>query len=435
MKNPSTRAAISARFNSDNQREASIEDQIRLCRVRIDREGWSLAATYSDRAISGASLVRSGYQKLLQDVRAGTIDVVVTEALDRVSRDQKHIAGFFKQLTFAGVKIVTIAEGEISELHVGLKGTMNALFLKDLAAKTHRGLEGRIRQGRSAGGKVYGYDIVREVDSRGEPLRSGRRINEAEATIVRRIFVEFAAGRSPKKIAHGLNAEGIPGPAGRPWQEAVLRGHRLRRNGILRNDLYLGRLVWNRQRFVKDPTSGRRLPRLNPQSEWVMEEVPHLRIVDDTLANTVLARLDAIGQSPKVQKMLASRFWDKRRPSHLLTGLVRCGVCGGLMAATGGDYLACSAARKSGTCANSRGMPRKVLENVILDTLKHHLMAPDLVKEFISSFQQEISRQSRSSEVKLDQKRRELAETTRKLDGLIDAIAGGLRSAGLQEKL
>ena len=68
--------------------------------------------------------------------------IVLTEALDRVSRDQADVATLFKHLRFAGVPIVTLAEGEISELHVGLKGTMNALFLKDLAAKTHRGMRG-----------------------------------------------------------------------------------------------------------------------------------------------------------------------------------------------------------------------------------------------------------------------------------------------------
>ena len=237
------------------------------------------------------------------------------------------------------------------------------------------------------------------------------------------------------KIAYGLNAEGISGPSGKPWQEAALRGHSRRRNGVLRNDLYLGRLVWNRQRFVKDPTTGRRLPRVNPQSTWIIEEVPHLRIIDDTLAEAVRSRLDVIEQSPQVQKVLASRFWDKRRPSHLLTGLVHCGACGGVMGAVGGDYLACSAARKSGTCTNRRGMPRKVLEDVILDTLKHHLMAPELVKEFVTAFQEEVNGQSRSREAILSQKRRELADITRKLAGLIDAIAGGLRSPGLQTKL
>ena len=74
---------------------------------------------------------------------------MVAEALDRVSRDQADVAILYKHLKFAGVMIVTLSEGEINELHVGLKGTMNALFLKDLAAKTRRGL--RPRRGRQVG--------------------------------------------------------------------------------------------------------------------------------------------------------------------------------------------------------------------------------------------------------------------------------------------
>jgi DNA invertase Pin-like site-specific DNA recombinase len=144
------RTVIYARYSSDNQREASIEDQVLLCRTRVDSEGWQYLQTYSDRAKSGATTLRPGYQKLLEDGRKGCFDIVVAEALDRLSRDQEDVAALFKQLTFAGIKLFTIAEGEISELHVGLKGTMNALYLKDLAQKTHRGLVGRIRDGTSA---------------------------------------------------------------------------------------------------------------------------------------------------------------------------------------------------------------------------------------------------------------------------------------------
>src|SRR6266478_5132375 len=157
------RAAIYARYSTDLQREASIEDQVRVCRQRIKREGWKLGATYSDAASSGASRLRPGYQKLLEDARAGAFDVVVAEALDRLSRDQEDVAGLFKHLSFAGVTMVTLAEGDISELHVGLKGTMNALFLKDIGKKTWRGLEGRVRQGRSGGGLCFGYDVVNET--------------------------------------------------------------------------------------------------------------------------------------------------------------------------------------------------------------------------------------------------------------------------------
>ena len=129
-----------------------------------DRPGGMAARgeVYSDHAISGATTLRPGYQKMLEDARAGRFEVLVAEALDRLSRDQENIAGLFKQLSFAGVRLITLSEGEVGELHVGLKGTMNALFLKDLAQKTRRGLEGRIRQGKSGGGLCFGYDVVRK---------------------------------------------------------------------------------------------------------------------------------------------------------------------------------------------------------------------------------------------------------------------------------
>ena len=429
------RAAIYARYSSDNQRNASIEDQVRECRARVVQEGWKVVQVYTDRGISGATTLRPGYQQLLEEGRSGSFDVVLAEGLDRLSRDQEDIAGLYKHLSFAGVKLVTLAEGEINELHVGLKGTMNALYLKDLAQKTRRGLEGRVRAGRSAGGIVYGYDIVRELDASGEPVRGGRKINEAAAIIVRRISTEFANGRSPVAIARQLNAESIPGPKGRPWQGGTIAGHSRRRTGILRNETYVGRLVWNRQHFIKDPTTGRRIARLNPESQWIVHEIPELRIVDEELWQKVANRLEERAASPMAKKIRASRFWEKRRPGYLLTGLIRCGSCGGCFTSVGGDYLACAAARKMGTCDNRRGIPRPLLEDFIFETLKQHLMHPDLVKEFIAEFHAEVNRQNRGHQLTLENKKRDHAEVTRRHNGLIDAIADGLRTPGLKERL
>jgi site-specific DNA recombinase len=84
---------------------------------------------------------------MMMDARDRKFDVLVAESLDRLSRDQEHIAALHKQLRYLGIPIITVAEGEISELHIGLKGTMSALFIRDLAQKTHRGLEGRVRDG------------------------------------------------------------------------------------------------------------------------------------------------------------------------------------------------------------------------------------------------------------------------------------------------
>ena len=253
-----TRVAIYARYSDDKQSAASIEDQWRLCELQASKQGWTVVDRFCDRAISGASVIlRPGVQSLLTDALARRFDIVLAEALDRVSRDQEDVAGLYKRLSFAGVKLITLSEGEITPLHVGLKGTMNALFLKDLADKVRRGLRGRVEAGKAGGGNSYGYDVVRRLAEDGEPARGERTINEAEAEIVRHIFREYAAGKSPKRIATELNAAGIPAPSGGAWGFSTLNGNVKRGNGILNNELYVGRLVWNRQRFIKDPDTGK----------------------------------------------------------------------------------------------------------------------------------------------------------------------------------
>jgi DNA invertase Pin-like site-specific DNA recombinase len=126
------------------------------CRERIEREGWTYLHAYHDRAMSGTSPLRPGYQKLLDEAQRGMFDVVVAEALDRLSGDQEHVAHLYKRLTFLGIRLVTVSEGTISGLHVGLSGTMGALYVKQLAEKTHRGMRGRVENGRSGGGNSYG---------------------------------------------------------------------------------------------------------------------------------------------------------------------------------------------------------------------------------------------------------------------------------------
>lgn len=190
---------------------------------------------------------------MMQDAAAGKFEIVLAEAMDRLSRDQEDIAGIFKRLQFAGVKIITLSEGEVSNLHIGLKGTMNAMFLKDLADKTRRGLRGRVEQGKSGGGLTYGYDIVKKFDDRGEPVCGERTINKDQAAVVVRILKDYAAGKSPQAIAKQLNAEGIAGPSGNGWTPSTINGNRTRGTGILNNELYIGKLVWNRLRYIKNP--------------------------------------------------------------------------------------------------------------------------------------------------------------------------------------
>jgi site-specific DNA recombinase len=430
------RAVIYARYSSDLQSEASVEDQVQQCRDRAERDGHEVVNVFSDYAISGSSLGnRPGMLSLMAAAKDGLFDIVYAEALDRISRDQEDVAGIYKRLTYADALITTLSEGIINELHIGLKGTMNALFVKDLAVKTRRGLEGRVRKGKSGGGKAYGYDVVKQTDENGNPIRGDRTINEVEAGVIRRIFEMFAQGHSPRAIAKFLNGETIPGPTGRPWRDTTIRGHHTRRTGILRNDLYSGRLVWNKQRFVKDPITGKRLARSNPEDQWIYHDVPHLRIIDQELWNQVQARLDGIRHSPAVSNARDTRFWEHRRPRHLFTGLMICAECGSSMIAVGKDYIACDHARNQGTCSNRRGIKRGHIEEIVLGTLKTNLMQPHLVEEFTRAFHAEVNRIEKQRDVGRENTAKELDRITNKVEGLYAAIADGLRTSGLKAKL
>ena len=436
-----TRVALYARYSSDNQNAASIEDQFRVCREQAAREGWRVVGTYQDAAISGASVtLRPGVQALLQDARHGAFDTVLAEALDRISRDQADVAALFKHLRFAGVEVVTLAEGAINELHVGLKGTMNALFLKDLAAKTHRGLRGRVEQGKSGGGLCYGYDVVKNTDHMGEPVRGERRINEAQADVVRRVFRDFAAGISPRALARRLNAEGVPGPAGALWTDSTLRGHAKRGTGIINNELYVGRLVWNRLRYVKDPTTGRRVSRLNPEDQWVVKEVPELRIVDDPLWQAVKDRQNAL--AVKYAKVIeatraaqANRLNATHRPRSLLSGLLVCGCCGGSYALRGQNRYACSHHVMNGSCANSRTITRTALEERVLAGLRDRLMAPEVAAEAMRSYVEETNRLNRQRRVAGEADRTALAEVEKKIAEIVTAIEDGGYTRALTDRL
>jgi site-specific DNA recombinase len=378
------KVAIYARYSSENQRDASIADQFRVCREFAQRQGWHVEREYSDHAVSGATLLRPGFQAMMRDALRNKFDIVMAEALDRFSRDQEDTAGLFKRLTFAGVNIVTLAEGDITHLHIGLKGTMNALFLKELAEKTRRGLRGRVEAGRSGGGISYGYRIVRRFEN-GVVTTGEREVVPEEAAIVRRIFNDYLAGSSPKQIAKTLNAEAVRGPQGGLWSPSTIHGNPRRRNGILHNELYVGRLVWNRQRFLKDPDTGKRIARRNPPAEWITKDVSELRIIDDELWSGVQARYVSVQREWKGAEE-ARRFNQFRRPKYLFSGLTKCGECGAGFIVYSREQLGCFGTRDRGTCTNKLTISRLEVEARVLGALQDKLMRKDFFEEFCREF-------------------------------------------------
>ena len=379
------RAAIYARYSSELQSDTSIDDQVRLCRERADRDGMTVTEVFTDRAISGSHLNnRQGMLSLLDRAKENAFDVVIAEALDRISRDQEDIAAIYKRLNHAEVRIITLSEGEINELHIGLKGTMNALFLKDLAVKTRRGQRGRVEAGKIPGGNSYGYKIVRRLLDDGSVSTGDREIDPDQAAVIKGIYREYADGIAPRRIAGRLNAKGVPSPRGGQWNASTINGSRQRRNGILNNELYLGRITYNRQRFTKDPETGKRRSRLNPEHEWIITDVPALRIIDDEIW----------GQVQKIKARYASQPGNKRQTKkRLLTGLVKCACCGGSMTIVNRERYYCSARRERGTCTSAAGIKAVELEDRVLDGLKDILLDnEDMIEAFVTEFKAEVAR-------------------------------------------
>ena len=405
-------AAIYARFSSELQDERSITDQVALARKYAEARGLVVAELYQDAAISGASTInRPGLQKMLMDAQVARFDIVVTESLDRLSRSQADIAALYERLSFLGVRIETLADGAISELHVGLKGTMSALFLKDLAQKTRRGQIGRVKAGRIPGGKSYGYDILKDGEERGR-----RAVNANEADVVLRIFKEYAMGKGPIAIVADLNRDGIPSPRGGCWNASALLGSPRRRNGVLNNELYRGTIVYNRQRFVKDPATGRRVARENPESEWLRQAVPELRIVDDETWGRVQARR-ASRAGPKLH--------HRRRPKRLLSGLLRCACCGGTYTVVQDERMRCSTLQNSRRCTNARTIKTSEVEQRVLVALRRYLLAPDVVTVAVEAYRKERQRLSNEHRKRRNELTRELAAIERKTRNVLNMVMEG----------
>ena len=392
------RVAIYARFSTDMQNPKSAEDQERECRKHAEREGWTVVQVFQDTALSGATKGRPGYEALLAAVKAGQFDIVLFEHLDRLARDLEFLMAFYKEARHADCELHQLHRGKLGIFDIGILGTFAQIFLEELSYKTRRGLIGKIEAGKSAGGLSYGYCVRRAAA--GEVIKGEQDINRDEALVVERIFTEYAAGKSPIQIATDLNADGIPAPRGKGnssghWRQTTINGNRERGTGILNNELYIGRRVWNRLRYSKHPETGKRVSRLNPQEDWVTFEAPDLRIVEQSVWEAVKARQTA-------QKRLRTKQTESdpnglsvaqsmRRRKYLLSGLLSCGQCGGNLTIAGSGKARryyCANAKEKGAaiCTGMPGLKEQDAAISILSGLKTGLMQDEAYAEFREKF-------------------------------------------------
>lgn len=414
------RTVLYARFSSHLQNARSIDDQIAMLTSHAEREGWEIVGVFTDYAISGAAGIdgdqRPGLAALLDRLSRRDIDWVFAESTDRLARHEGDAFAIRERIEFTGARLFTLNDGEVDDIKGAIKGLFDSRFRKELGAKVRRGQRGTVKDGRAPAGKAYGYAIANRIDDRGRPVRGLRIIDEAQAAIVLRIFSEFADGRSTRAIAEGLNDDGIIGPSGAGWRLTTIHGDRKRMNGMLNNELYIGELVWNRTSKVRDPETRRTLIRPNPESEWQRQSVPHLRIVDDVLWRRVKARQAAMeGKRPEQLK----------KPMRLLSGLVRCGKCGGGWIVVSKTYWGCGRHKDGGCCTNRRRIRGDRMEARVLAGLSDHLMLPEHVALYVAErhkVQAQMVREAGKQAGRIDA---ELARIQGKMTNLVEAIANG----------
>ena len=339
--------------------------------------------------------------------------MVLTEDLDRLNRSQSDIAMIFSLAEYHGVEIRTVFDGgRINDLHVGMKGAMSALELKKISERTRRGQRGSVKAGRVAGGLAYGY-AVDPWNAKGEIEPGHRRIVPEQAEIVRRIYCDYLDGKSPNRIVHELNRQGVPGPRGGRWNASTVTGHWGRMNGILQNPIYKGVFLWNCNNWDRHPVSGKRVWRPNGEEERVERRMPHLAIVPEETWEAVQKR-----------RAMTRRQVPARRgriPKFDFT--ILCDACGGRMVPSCGTYLRCYNARRTGTCTRTRKVRRDALVRGLFEVLRD-VSTREERQALESRFASVIAR----STARIGEIDGKIAGMKTQSDNLLNAVADGVRA-------
>ena len=445
--------AFYARFSSDQQNPASVDDQLARLRGYLDRSGESGEGVrvFSDSGISGSLWkTRPGVQQLLYAVKRKEISCVYAEAIDRISRDPGDLAEFKKLLAFYDTSFVSVSEG------IRLDGSVNAgtLFMlrsftaeQSVAAtadKAQRGLRANALARKTTGGRTYGFARTKiDEGPKGTAIRQND-IDPAQATVVRQIFTMYATGLGYSAIAAALNAQGTPPPqrargAGGGWVSSCIRE-------MLRNRRYIGDWTFGRREWARDPESRKRVVRRmrdanspahpEDQERLVEAHFPELEIIDADLWERVQNRVDTHAER------FARREVSDKKSSYLLSGLLRCGACGSIMAIAGGTIprYRCSANAKRGTCSNSLSIKEPDIREGVIAGIAEKLSAPETLASLQVRAAAYYREQAAGQGSRLSSLRTELAELEERIARNTDdhkalylRIARGDRDPTLEE--
>ena len=403
-------AAIYARKSTEqsgvSDEDRSVARQVDHARRYAASKGWTVdeGSIFADDGISGAEFVkRPGFVRLMAALRPRpAFDVLIMSEESRLGREMIETSFALKQIIESNVRVFLY----LDDRELTLSGPLDRIllsvtaFAKDLerekaSQRTHDAFSRKVQAGHVTGGRVFGYDNVEVLgppDESGRQVRQRveRRINDVEASVVRRIFALCAEGVGKSRIAKTLNAEGARAPRsqrGRPRAWAPSSVHE-----VLNRPLYRGEIVWNRTR--KRNQWGRVAPTDRPEAVWLRQAAEHLRLVPEDLWRAAHARLAASRASYLAAN--AGRAWGRPRDvdsKYMLSGLARCGVCGGGLIVRSRSHgkrraflYACGSYHQRGpsVCTNRAQIPLEAVDRVVLDELGA-LMTPDVLSDAVEA--------------------------------------------------
>jgi DNA invertase Pin-like site-specific DNA recombinase len=353
-------------------------------------------------------------------------DIILIDSSSRLSRVLRDTFDLHGELESLGVRVISVSQGidtdnEDSDVLIAVHGIVDSIHTKDLRHATHRGLEGKVLKGLSAGGRCYGYDTT--------AVEGGVRwlINQTEAAVIREIFEWSAAGYSLKRIAGLLNGRKTPPPRKRrdrpdaTWCPTAIRE-------MLRRELYVGHRTWNKTRFTKKSGSNKRVAHARPRSEWKESEVPELQVVSPELWNRVQMRQNRLKE---IYADSGRKPINRGYPSmYLLSGFLRCGACGtNMIIVSGGARGArygCPKHWNRKACENGLTIRHEDLELVLFEQLQQAVIAPEVIDYVVAAvLKSQVDRGGASNQ----------ATEIREISNKIDRIMAAIEAAGHSDEL
>lgn len=424
------KAGFYGRISTDKQRKESVDDQLRKCEQYAKREGWKITVRYADIGISGSRADRPQYQAMLAAAERKEFEILMLDDLSRLGRDQVESERAARRLQFHGVRVIAVADGYDStagsaKVQRALSNLKNEMSSDDSGKRTWRGQEGQFLKQYSTGGKPYGYSLLAITDSArkdayGAAMRVGTKLlpDKTKAKIVREIFTLFADGHSERDIAARLNARKVPSP-GSTWKRTQRRAQGWMGSGIrvmLMNEIYRGEAIWNRSTWIKHPDTGRRVRRALPEAEWKRYHDDSLRIVPQSTWDRAAARI-----AHRTRHHVRSGYVAK----YLLSGLLKCGECGGHFVMADARAYSCSSFKGGKACGNAYRVPRRPLETTVLEPIRKQLLDPDLVRLMAEEMRRYYDERMQAAQTSAAEAPKELQELDARLARLRERLKVG----------